>query len=373
VPEEHHGSAWVAHEAIRYIKEDRDRPFFMFTSWVGPHPPLYAPQNYFDQYRNRSLPNPCPAPQWSQSQTPITPENIQGLPYQRLREAYFAAITLIDTHIGRILDTLEETGQIDNTLIILMSDHGEMLGDRESYQKHLPYEGSAHIPLIACGPGLTQGTCDIPVTTWDVSATVLETAQVTVPNHHPLMGKSLRHIATTNTDRTIVFHHSQGTKRYVAATNHTHKFVHWYNGGEEWLFDTQNDPWEQNNIITQEDEIATHLRQACLDFEQNEGIAQNVAHNAFVDHPFKTPNPHTSSLHPVWSFHQYPAWTNGYSKEDLTLIANEMRACLNSETVFIHTHAEWRNDAINAWKDIGGDAAVIQNIFQEADQKSSTQ
>ncbi|MBT5830300.1 MAG: sulfatase-like hydrolase/transferase [Candidatus Latescibacteria bacterium] len=370
VPEEHHGSAWVAHEAINHIKEDRDRPFFMFTSWVGPHPPLYAPQNYFDQYRDRALPDPCGSPEWSNSQTPSTPENIEGLPYQRLQEAYFASITLIDTHIGRILDALEETNQIDNTIIILMSDHGEMLGDRGGYQKHVPYEGSAHIPMIVCGPGIAQGICDTPVTTWDVSATVLETSGVTVPTDHPLMGDSLRNIAAAHSDRTIFFHNGQGRRRYVAAANRTHKFIHWYNGGEEWLFNNQQDPCEQENILDQEHAITNDLRQACLTFEQNEGIAQNVENNAFVNHSYQSPNQHTCSLHPTWSSHQYPSWTNGYSTEDLNLIANEMRSCLNNESVFIHTDPEWRNDAINAWTDMGGDATVIQNIFQEADQQS---
>ena len=251
-----------------------------------------------------------------------------------------------------------------------MSDHGEMLGDRGGYQKHVPYEGSAHIPMIVCGPGIAQGICDTPVTTWDVSATVLETSGVTVPTDHPLMGDSLRNIAAAHSDRTIFFHNGQGRRRYVAAANRTHKFIHWYNGGEEWLFNNQQDPCEQENILDQEHAITNDLRQACLTFEQNEGIAQNVENNAFVNHSYQSPNQHTCSLHPTWSSHQYPSWTNGYSTEDLNLIANEMRSCLNNESVFIHTDPEWRNDAINAWTDMGGDATVIQNIFQEADQQS---
>jgi arylsulfatase A-like enzyme len=372
IPEEHHGSAWVAHEAIKHVKQDRDRPFFMFTSWVGPHPPLYAPQKYFDQYHDRPLPDPCGTPEWSLSQTPETPENGEGPSYQRLREAYFAAITLIDTHIGRILDALEETGQMDDTVIILMSDHGEMLGDRGGYQKHVPYEGSAHIPMIACGPGIGQGICDSPVTTWDVAATVLETSGVQVPAHHPLVGDSLRNIASENNERTIVFHHSQGSKRYVAAANRTHKFIHWYNGGEEWLFNNQEDPWEQINILDQGQDIAADLRRACLDFEQKEGIAQNIEDHAFVDHPYKSPSPQTSTLHPAWSSRQYPCWTNGYSSEDLGLIANEMHHCLNSESIFMHTDPGWRHEALQFWQDMGGDAAILQHIFREADQKSKS-
>lgn len=367
VPEEHHGSAWVAHESIKWLTEDRDRPFYMFASWVGPHPPLYVPQNYLDQYRDRPLPNPCASPSFSTRQTPVTRENAEGLSYQRIREAYFAAITLIDTHIGRILNTLEETGQIDNTVIIFTSDHGEMLGDRGGYQKHVPYEGSAHIPMIACGPGIPKGICNTPVTTWDVAATVLEVSGVDIPDDHPLMGTSLRTIAAEDEDRAVVYHHSQGARRYVAAVNRTHKFIHWYNGGDEWLFDLAADLQEQVNVIDQSPEIAKLLRQTCLDFETSAGPEGAVRNGAFADHAYREPNAQSCSLHPAWSSRQYPAWTNGYSSEDLGLIANEMRSCLHQETVFIHTDPEWRTEAVQFWTGMGGDENVILDLFQEAD------
>ncbi|MBT3374165.1 MAG: sulfatase-like hydrolase/transferase [Lentisphaerae bacterium] len=62
VPEEHHGSAWIAHKTIELMREERDRPFFIFASWVGPHPPYYIPQTYLDLYRDQPLPSICPAP-----------------------------------------------------------------------------------------------------------------------------------------------------------------------------------------------------------------------------------------------------------------------------------------------------------------------
>jgi arylsulfatase A-like enzyme len=369
VPESHHGSAWVATETLDWLREDRDRPYFMFSSWVGPHPPLYVPQQYLDHYRDRPLPDPFAAPEFSARQTPDTLENVEGTAYQRLREAYFAAITLIDTHIGRILDELEASGQIDNTVIIFMSDHGEILGDRNGYQKHVPYEGSAHIPMIACGPGIPHGTCDTPVTTWDVAATILEVSGVSSPDDHPLVGTSLREIASESTDRTVVFHHGNQARRYVASVNRTHKFVHWYNGGDEWLFDLETDPGEQINRIDADADTAESLRQACLGFELTHGPPQAVSDNAFADHPFAQPGSHVCTLHPAWSSRQYPAWTNGYTKEDLHLIAEEMLSCLEGEAVFIHSDLEWRADALQAWEEMGGDRNVIEELFRQADAK----
>ena len=369
VPEEHHGSAWIAHEAIDWIERERDRPFFMFASWVGPHPPLYVPQNYLDMYRDRPLPDVCGAPEWSARQVPSTPENVEGMRLQRIQEAYFAAITLIDTHVGRILDALEETGQIDNTVIVFTSDHGEMLGDRGGYQKHVPFEGSAHIPMIVCGPGIGHGICDTPVTTWDTAATVLEASGVDVPGDHPLVGRSLRDVAAEGGDRTVVFQNNPGARRYVAAVNRTHKFVHWYNGGEEWLFDMVGDPGEQINVIGQDPEMADALRHVCLDFEVTDGPVENTQDGAFADADYKMPSPHACSLHPSWAYRQFPPWTNGYSEEDLDLIVNEMRSCLEDEAVFIHTDPEWRKEAVAEWTGMGGDGEVMEEIFREVDER----
>jgi arylsulfatase A-like enzyme len=76
VPEEHHGSAWVAHKAIELIREPREKPFFLFASWVGPHPPYYVPESYLEMYRDRELPPPCPLPAGNTSarRAPKTPK-----------------------------------------------------------------------------------------------------------------------------------------------------------------------------------------------------------------------------------------------------------------------------------------------------------
>ncbi|NKB67931.1 MAG: sulfatase-like hydrolase/transferase [Candidatus Latescibacteria bacterium] len=366
IPEEHHGSAWVAHEAIDWIGRDRDRPFFIFASWVGPHPPFYVPQTYLDRYRDRPLPELLPAADFCARQMPSTPEMVSGVQLQRVREAYFAATTLIDTHIGRILDALEESGQMDDTVIVLTSDHGEMLGDQGGFQKQVPHEGAAHIPIIACGPGLAQGICDTPVTTWDVAATALEAAGVNVPQEHPLVGQSLRTVAAEGGERTIVCHHGQGAGRYVSGIGGSCKFTHWYNGGEEWLFDLADDPGEQVNLIDRAPEVAEPLRRACLDFEAEYGVGGG----GFADRPYSEPRAHKCSLHPTWSYGQYPRWTTGYSEEDLDLIAGEMRACLEEESVFIHADPGWRAEALRVWTGLGGRAQVIEELFQAADTRA---
>ena len=174
VPDAHHGSAWVAHKTIEHLQTERKAPFFIFASWVGPHPPYYVPQPYLDRYRDRPLPELLSNARCTR-QAPASPENADGERLRRMREAYYGAITFIDVQIGRILDALDATGQRDNTLIIFTTDHGESLGDNGTYQKMLPYDSCARIPLIVCGPGFEAGRCvQTPVTTWDVSTTIFK-------------------------------------------------------------------------------------------------------------------------------------------------------------------------------------------------------
>jgi arylsulfatase len=401
VPEEHHGSAWVATKTIELLEEERDRPLFIWSSWVGPHPPYYVPEKYFDLYRDRPLPTPCPPTGDTARQAPVSPENPEpgDLRMRMIQEAYYAAITLIDTHIGRILDALEQSGRADNTIVIFTTDHGEMLGDLGGYQKHIPYEGSAHIPLIARGPGFPEGACcGTAATTWDTAATIIEAAGLTVPDDHGLVGTSLRTLVSVDggradagcfdeedpdDSRIVVYHHGLNAGRYVAAVNGRFKLIHWYNGGQEELYDLETDPWEQQNLLLDTSTfsgdsteidlrgIAAALRMACIEFERTHGVAENVSGGDFVDRDYREPPRHACSLYPEWSSRQPPPWTNGYSPEDLTLIAGEMRDCLESPAAYICTETEWREKAVAEWEKIGGDPAVYHQLFSEADAKQT--
>jgi len=331
-------------------------------------------------YRDQPIPEPSPGGVDDARHTPPSPENpdLEDLRLQRLREAYFGATTLIDTHIGRVLDTLEETGQLDNTVILFTADHGEMLGDRGAYQKHVPYEGSAHIPLIACGPGFAADTrCAAPVTTWDTAATVLSAAGVHAPESHPLLGCALSSNGAQDEDRIVVYHHTTGRGRYVAAVGEGHKLVHWFNGGDEELYDLEQDPWELNNLRRQGDAsfVANRLRRACIAFERDHGIAQNVRDGSFVDLPFNPVRPDYCSLYPPWCYQQFPPWMLRHGKDtfrqdDLDAIAQQMVDCLDSDVLNIPSDPKWRERATAVWQAHGGDPTVYKQIFDEVDRRA---
>ncbi|MGE4548107.1 MAG: sulfatase [Intestinibacillus sp.] len=147
-----------------------DRPFYMKVSFCGPHKPYDAPQRYLDQFPLEReddfiLPD-------GQEITDAEKERL----YRQRRSAR-AMLRLIDDQMGKILDTLEQRGLLDDTLILFTSDHGDMLGDHYRIQKGVPWHHSACVPLAAWLPGAAPvGENTSPVELSDIAATILDYA-----------------------------------------------------------------------------------------------------------------------------------------------------------------------------------------------------
>merc|ERR1712003_243866 len=94
-----------------------------------------------------------------------------------MRRQYAAEIENIDALIGKLISKLQATGELDNTVIAIAADHGEMLGDYNKYAKSMPWDGSARVPMLFMGPGVKAGAVlSQPVTTLDIVGTFLEIA-----------------------------------------------------------------------------------------------------------------------------------------------------------------------------------------------------
>lgn len=154
-----HPTNWATDRAIDFLRRrDRDMPFFLNVSYVRPHPPLDAPQSFFDMYDPAALTPPAMG-DWADAER-IRREgrgvdSVTGPLDEKLRrkmqQGYYAAITQIDFQIGRLREALFNAGVLNDTIIMFTSDHGEMLGDHNLFRKSLPYEGSAHVPMIISG------------------------------------------------------------------------------------------------------------------------------------------------------------------------------------------------------------------------------
>ena len=258
-----HPTNWVTTRAIDFLRRrDREKPFFLMVSYVRPHPPLDAPQCYFDLYRNKKLRTPALG-DWENpgelersgrifdsSTGPVDPELIR-----EAQIGYYACITHVDHQIGRLLQSLTESGVMDNTVIIFTSDHGEELGDHYMFRKCRPYEGSCHIPLIISGPkpllGEKEGqVCHNVVELRDLMPTFLDLAHAPVPEE--VDGKSLLPMVKKTEERIRPWLH--GEHLYGEESNHyivteQDKFIWYSQSGEEQYFDLSKDPREQHNAV----------------------------------------------------------------------------------------------------------------------------
>jgi len=182
----------VAYHATRKIYDlargHDARPWCLTVSFTHPHDPYVARRRFWDLYEDCPALDPTVAAIPFEEQDPhsqrlmlasdhgaykITPEHIR-----RSRRAYFANISYVDEKIGEILDVLHRTRQADNTIIIFLSDHGDMLGERGMWFKMSFFEGSARVPLMISAPDLPAALVRAPVSTLDVVPTLAELAGV---------------------------------------------------------------------------------------------------------------------------------------------------------------------------------------------------
>lgn len=191
--EETHTTNWTVTEALKFLGErDPSCPFFLTVSFLAPHPPLIPPPFYMERYLRQQLPEPAignwAEPPIEERGSPIYSHNVQikGEALSSARAGYFAMINHIDDQIMRLFDKHNGGIDLNDTVIIYTSDHGEMLGDHYLWQKSLPYESSARVPLLISVPdsygGKKGNICTQPVCLEDILPTVLDIAGVKISN-----------------------------------------------------------------------------------------------------------------------------------------------------------------------------------------------
>lgn len=270
---------WVLERCAR-----EQRPFFLALGFFRPHTPYVAPENYFENYPQGDMPV---VQGWEEDQQDIPPDGLAShkkeheLLTDDLRrqaiQAYFSAITFMDTQVGRVLDALEELGLAENTIVVFTSDHGYHLGEHGLWQKMSLFEESARVPLIISAPGMEPGVAESPVGLIDVYPTLAELCGVTPPDN--LQGQSLVPMLQDPSVRGRGWAMSQVTRGgrndprmgYTLRTPRW-RYTEWDEGrhGRE-LYDHETDPRELTNLAedpAQADRIAefsTILREAAAD------------------------------------------------------------------------------------------------------------
>ncbi len=238
------GSEVVDH-ALSWLGEDSDRPYFAWVHLYDPHSPYTPPEPYRSRF----------------------PATMEG--------AYDAEIAATDAQIGRLLDSLQASGRLDNTIVVVVADHGESLGEHgEQQHGFFVYDAAVRIPLIVAGPGVPARAVPDQVRIVDVMPTVLELVGAAVPSD--VQGVSLLPLGRGEELELLGFsetwypRYHYGWSELTAVRNGQFKFIA---APRRELYDTQADPGELNDLSAANPRMADALERALRDMAARTAIA----------------------------------------------------------------------------------------------------
>ncbi len=258
LPAHLHNTHWVADRSIEYLeKRDPNKPFFLMSSFIKPHPPFENPVPWNKLYRAPQMPLPHRPENYQdalcywnhfQNRYKYRDQGFDDNFLRTMKAAYYAAISFVDYNVGRILTALGN--ELDDTLILFLSDHGEMLGDFGSFGKRNMLEPAAHVPMLARLPGTFEGGHRIgaPTSNLDLFPTFLAMAGADTPSVHS-DGQDLRSVAEGSSDRQYVFsQYGQEATGLYLITDGTWKYTFSAADQKEWLYNLDLDPAESRNL-----------------------------------------------------------------------------------------------------------------------------
>jgi len=256
--EAEYGDAKAVDWGIRFLEDRHDKPFFLAVGIFHPHLPWYAPERYFELYPEESI------------RLPVVPnDDLDDIPaigleiaanrradfdkikthgkWEEAVQAYLSSISFADAQLGRLLDALDSSPYSDNTVIVLWSDHGWHLGEKQHWHKSTLWERATRVPFVVVAPGVTTaGTkCSRPVSLIDIYPTLIELCGLTTKGE--LDGTSLAPLlkepsATWNRPAVI----TRGRGNHAVRTDRW-RYIRYRDGGEE-LYDHKNDTNEWTNL-----------------------------------------------------------------------------------------------------------------------------
>jgi arylsulfatase A-like enzyme len=245
----------IVDDAIAFLKgRKRDRPFFMYLAFSEPHDLRIPAREYLDRYDRQRIPLPenyLPVHPFDNGEMAIRDERLEAWP--RTKEAirrhtheYYGMITGLDHHMGRLIRTLRDLGQHDETVIIFSSDNGLAIGSHGLMGKQSVYEHSVKVPLVIAGPGIPQGRSDALVSLLDLYPTLCELARAPVPSG--LDGQSLVPIITGKSEkvRDTMFFAYRHVQR--AVRDGRWKLIRYPQIDRTQLFDLSRDPHETQDL-----------------------------------------------------------------------------------------------------------------------------
>ena len=304
MPAEYHATHWVGDRSIAFVREQAhsDQPWLLMSSYIHPHPPFSPPTPWNKLYRAPLMPLPKMPHQYEAFWTYMNRVQNRykyrdnGFDYNMLRcmkAFYYACISFIDYQVGRILQALEETDQLDNTLILYTSDHGEFLGDYGCFGKRSMLNAACNIPMLARFPQrFAQGAvCDTPTSLVDIMPTMLAAADVPHADL-ALDGVDLAEVAAAGeasslARRTVYSQYQHRDVGVYMALNRRWKYFYSAPDRREWLIDRVEDPNElrsQAGLVFRQSAVC-EMRDNLWSYYRSQGYEQPLDGQAWRAFP----------------------------------------------------------------------------------------
>jgi arylsulfatase A-like enzyme len=267
LPLEEYVDYWIAENTVEFLRREHREPFFVWSSFCGPHGPIDPPRPYDALYPIDEVQLPANY-EVDQNGNPRRTTAEEDRLARRYCAFYWGLVTLIDGMVGRIMATLADEGLMENTLVLFTSDHGEMLGEFGRLGKGNFYESVIRVPLLVVPPGTAAGPRRVEevVEVFDLCPTILDYAQAEVPasmsavSLRPLVVGSVRPGGKQSSALCLHTTEDRRTTGLCVRTRR-YKYVYWGGARPEQFFDLEEDPLERRNLIGEvgcRDEVDHH-------------------------------------------------------------------------------------------------------------------
>ena len=268
---------YVATQTIKFMTKCRRqaRPFLCWSSFWEPHPPFYPPADLY------AVANACDVsvPPIDDSPAEVHPliaskrkewEHLTAVERRQMICGYYGLIALVDSFVGQVIKHLESTGDLENTIIVFTSDHGEQLGEHGMFLKFVMREGSLRVPFWIIAPGVAPSEYEGIVEHVDMFPTLCELTGIRLGRS--VSGTSLTPLLDGNEkNRVAEIHGGGGSERYALSQirdQHMVRNMTWklnvYGGVPAELFNIRKDPGEVDNLVSDPeyaDMVTTMLRE----------------------------------------------------------------------------------------------------------------
>lgn len=262
--------------AVERLEEDHEKPFMLMLGFLRPHTPWHVPKKYFDLYEREKLTIPAYKKDDLEDVPEAGKETINdGYPrtewakqenqWQHIIQSYLASISFVDSKIGQVLDALDASPYRDNTIVVLWSDHGYHMGEKNTFQKHTLWERSASAPLIiSLPPSMNgekyQGRTDGVVGLIDLYPTLVDLCGL--PANDKVVGRSLKPLILNHGadwDYPALTYRKDGGK---SIRDQRYRYIEYGDGSME-LYDHEKDPNEWRNLAANPEytEVLKSLRE----------------------------------------------------------------------------------------------------------------